>query len=271
LASAATGLAMALRVIRRLVPGLLINVGGQNSPQQVFFGTTAFSAPNPSQFVVPIEAVAAVFFALIVLTFLGLGQVMGRAFDAVPNRVVAYSVDILGSLTGIVAFGLMSLFRTPPVLWFAITAALVLRFLPRRSWAQATCALALVGGIGVLSYLEGLRRITIWSPYYKIYYDPKKATLVTNHISQQGMVSVGERGAAYLLPHLLNRDAGRAPFARELIIGAGSGNDVAALQSGVGHVNAVEIEPVLNETERLDHPNQALESFLFTEQAFRDV
>ena len=33
---------------------------------------------------------------------------------------------------------------------------------------------------------------------------------------------------AILLPHLLNRDAGRRPFADVLIIGAGSGNDVAA-------------------------------------------
>ncbi len=90
----------------------------------------------------------------------------------------------------------------------------------------------------------------------------------------------------------------------------------AALQGGVGHVDAVEIEPVLNETGRRDHPNShtsdprvsihlddgrsfvrrsdqtydmityalvdslvlhsgysslRLESFLFTEQAFRDI
>ena len=71
------------------------------------------------------------------------------------------------------------------------------------------------------------------------------------------MVSVGESGAAYMLPHLLNRDAGNAPFKEMMIIGAGSGNDVsAALKSDVGHVDAVEIEPVLNETGRRDHPNQ---------------
>lgn len=42
-----------------------------------------------------------------------------------------------------------------------------------------------------------------------------------------------------------------------MIIGAGSGNDVsAALASGASHVDAVEIEPVLNELGRRDHPNQ---------------
>ena len=42
---------------------------------------------------------------------------------------------------------------------------------------------------------------------------------------------------------------------RALVVGAGSGNDVsAALANGAGHVDAVEIEPVLNEIGRADHP-----------------
>ena len=59
-----------------------------------------------------------------------------------------------------------------------------------------------------------------------------------------------------MLPHLLNRDAGRPPFEDVLIIGAGSGNDVAAaLANGAKHVDAVEIDPVINEIGRADHPD----------------
>ncbi len=255
----ATGLAVVTLAISVLGRSnrLLIEVGGQNSPQEVFFGTSKFSAPNPSQFVVPIEVVAGVFFVLIALTFVGLGQVMGRAFDALPNRVLAYSVDILGSLTGIALFGLMSRLRTPPVLWFAIGTVIVLRFLPRLTLFQTACAITLVCGMGLLSYYEGSHQNTIWSPYYKIYYDAKAASLMTNHIGHQSMVKVGESGAAYMLPHLLNRDAGNTPFGRVLIIGAGSGNDVSgALKGEVSHVDAVEIEPVLNAAGRWDHPDQ---------------
>jgi spermidine synthase len=253
----AMGLAAVALKSSRIWPNLLIDVGGQNSPQQVYFGTSRLTAPDPSRFVVPIEVVAAVFFVLIALTFIGLGQVMGRAFNAIPNRVVAYSVDILGSLAGIVVFGLMSYLRTPPVLWYALGTVIVLRFLPRLSWFQAACAIALVGGLGLLGHYEAARRITIWSPYYKIYYNPKFGTLMTNNIGHQTMAPIGEKGPAYMLPHLLNRDAGNAPFGRVLIIGAGSGNDVsAALLGGVDHVDAVEIEPVLNETGRRDHPNR---------------
>ena len=41
---------------------------------------------------------------VIAIAFIGLGQVMGRAFDEIPNRVGAYTVNVLGSLVGIVAF-----------------------------------------------------------------------------------------------------------------------------------------------------------------------
>ena len=41
----------------------------------------------------PMEAVAGTFFVLISVMFIGLGQHMGRAFDAIPDRVWAYSFD----------------------------------------------------------------------------------------------------------------------------------------------------------------------------------
>src|SRR5580700_10742620 len=46
--------------------GLSVDVGGQASPQEVFFGTE-FRPPDVAQFVLPIEAVAGVFFVLVAL------------------------------------------------------------------------------------------------------------------------------------------------------------------------------------------------------------
>jgi protein-L-isoaspartate O-methyltransferase len=71
------------------------------------------------------------------------------------------------------------------------------------------------------------------------------------------MSQIGEKGSAYVLPHLLNRDVGRPPFEDVLIIGAGSGNDVqAALSHGAKRIDAVEIDPVLYEIGRADHPDR---------------
>src|SRR5207244_2177683 len=77
-----------------------IAICNQNaSPQVIYFGTE-YHPNDPSRFVIPLYLIAGTFFTMISITFLGLGQVMGRAFDAIPNRVAAYTTDVLGSLTG---------------------------------------------------------------------------------------------------------------------------------------------------------------------------
>ena len=100
------------------------------------------SRPRSSRFVVPLEAVAGVFFVLVALTFVGLGQVMGRAFTTLPNRMVAYTVNIAGSLAGIAGFALVSYERAPPSVWFAVSLGLCLYFLTRRTLLQVYAQIA---------------------------------------------------------------------------------------------------------------------------------
>ena len=85
---------------------MLVDVGGQGSPQQVYFGTE-YRAGDAARFVVPIEVLGATFFVLIALVFVGVGQMMGRAFTAAPDRLLAYIVNIGGSLAGITAFAVV--------------------------------------------------------------------------------------------------------------------------------------------------------------------
>ena len=316
LAVAAVGLAELTSWAYVHFGNLSIDVGGQASPQQVFFGTES-GRGDLSRFVVPIECIAALFFAVIALMFVGLGQAMGRAFAAAPDRVAAYSVDILGSLAGITCFTLVSYYQSSPVVWFAIGLAAVFRSLPKVSRPQLYGLLALLVLLATAATRDGGRFLTFWSPYYKVTYHPHSGMIETNHIGHQVIVDVRKDGPAYSLPHLLNRDSGGRPFDDVLIIGAGSGNDVAAaLWHGADAVDAVEIDPSIQRIGRIDHPNRAyadrrvsahlgdgrnfvratgrkydlatyalvdslvlhsgysslrLESFLFTEEAFRDV
>ncbi|HKI18958.1 MAG TPA: hypothetical protein VKA15_13815, partial [Isosphaeraceae bacterium] len=316
LAVAAVGLAELTGWTYAHFTGLAIDVGGQISPQQVFFGTE-FPRGDLSKFVVPIEFVAGAFFAVIALMFVGLGQAMGRAFDAASDRVAAYSVNVIGSLAGIAAFGLASYYQMPPVVWFAVGISAIFRSLPRVSRVQFYGLLALMVLLATAATREGGRFLTFWSPYYKIAYHPRSRMIETNNIGHQVIVDVHRDGPAYSLPHLLNRDAGGAAFDDALIVGAGSGNDVsAALWHGVKSVDAVEIDPAIYRLGQVDHPNRPysdprvtahlddgrsfvkstdrlydvatyalvdslvlhsgysslrLESFLFTEEAFRDV
>src|SRR6516162_3939168 len=138
--------ALAVYAVYHYWSGLSIDVGGQASPQEVFFGTE-YRNPDVAQFVVPIEAVAAVFFVLISLMFVGLGQVLGRAFDSYPNRVMGYTLNIGGSLAGIIGFSAISLIQTPPVAWFFISCSGIAYLLHQVGALTKLKALALVTAV----------------------------------------------------------------------------------------------------------------------------
>ena len=232
---------------------VMIDVGGQGSPQQIYFGTE-YRARDVSRFVVPLEVVAGTFFVVISLVFVGIGQILGRAFTAMPNRIAAYTVNIVGGLTGLSGFALLSYLRTPPAVWFAVALVLALVCVSRWTATQIGAAAVTLALVVLAPQLDGAR---LWSPYYKIAYDAPSGLISTNNISHQQMMHVADTGVAYLLPHLLNRDAGNAPFADVLVIGAGSGNDVAAaLAQGAAHVDAVEIDPVIQRIGRDHHPDR---------------
>jgi spermidine synthase len=237
---------------------LTITVGDQQaSPRVVYFGAE-YRPADPSRWLVPMWAVAGAVFAFIALTFVGLGQVMGRAFDAIPNRVAAYSIDVAGSLAGIAAFALMSALQLPPPAWYAPIVLLAVYFAGWRRPGQLAAAGATLVLAAVAAHaLPSLRAEIRWSPYYKVSYWPASRTIESNNLNHQTMLSIGELGPVYLLPHLLNRDAGGRPFEEVLIIGAGSGNDVAAaLRAGAKRIDAVEIDPLIADLGRREHPDR---------------
>jgi SAM-dependent methyltransferase len=258
LALAAVTAALATLALYNWWGGLVVDVGSQrSSPQQIFFGTE-YRNPDVAQFVVPIELVAAVFFILIALPFLGLGQTLGRAFDAYPHRVVAYTLNIAGSLAGISAFSVLSFLQTPPSIWFLISGAGI-GYLMLKSgslnWPRAFALVALPVMVAAPSAYRGqeLR----WSPYYAVEHDRATGNITVNGIGHQAMVPFEKGGASYSLIHLLRRHAGGRPFQDVLVIGAGSGNDVAhALRQGAERVDALEIDPVIQDIGVRYHPDR---------------
>src|SRR5262249_24260768 len=246
----------------------------------------------------------------------------GRAFNAIADPIEAYTANLLGSLAGIAGFGVLAYLQSPPPVWFAITCFLVLYILekPATRVVSAVAAALLFAGLLVTAERPDLGEgtsTTIWSPYYKIRFEPETRRIYVNNIHHQMIEDLNKGGAFYQVPYLMDRAAGGPPFDDVLIIGAGSGNDVAtALAQGAKHVDAVEIDPALHEIGRRHHPNRhgddprvswhiddgrsflrsdrkvydlivyalvdslvlhsgyssiRLESFLYTEQAFRDL
>ncbi len=239
--------------------GLAVDVGGQRSPQEVFFGTE-YRDPDVAQFVVPIEVVAGIFFVFIALMFVGLGQVLGRAFDAYPNRVLGYTLNIGGSLAGIVAFSALAFLEAPAGVWFLITSGGIGYLLYQTGSLDRLKALALITlvvGLSVpVDWLQREQHARHWSPYYLIDHDIKSGFIGVNGVAHQWILSFARSGSPYSLIHLLNQHSGGEPFRDVAVIGAGSGNDVAhALKFGAARVDAVEIDPVIQQIGREYHPD----------------
>jgi spermidine synthase len=124
------------------------------------------------------------------------------------------------------------------------------------SYIQIGSAIAVLLVIGLYSYGIGEDGAVVWSPYYKVVYYPSTRNIWTNNLGHQQIAEIPDQAAMYLLPHRLAEAAQDRTFDDVLVIGAGSGNDVAAaLYAGAKHVDAVEIEPAIIDLGRQLHPN----------------
>jgi SAM-dependent methyltransferase len=242
------------------------------SPAVVFFGNS-YRMPDVFRYPLPVEVLGGFFFVMIALAFIGLGQGLGRALDGWPNRIQAYTINITGSIAGIVLFGLGSWLHLSPFWWFGLAVVLLAYFFFLSPRYRIRARLALLGPVMALLLLvivglasfkliyndfEGQKDVRqTWSPYNRIDYKPHDLSLSVNLMFHQSMVTRTANYPAYALPHLLNRDSGNQPFSEVMIIGAGSGNDVSrALQWGARHVDAVEIDPAIYKLGTLYHPDR---------------
>lgn len=265
-------LGMLLGHAAELVPRMerMVDVG--DNTEVVYFGADRYA--DPARFFIPIEVLCGLFFVLIVLINIGPGQELGRALDRVPDRVRAYTVNIAGSLVGIALFSLGSWLELTPTYWFTAIGGIIGWILLGRVSASTKQKLVVAAPLllvvvlaswrtGSFGFDRNLPGTHYWSPYYRLDYEHAPSRNISvNLIGHQRMEPL-ENIPEYKITHLLNRDAqrleGKEPVAFQdvLVIGAGSGNDLSrALEFGVGHIDAVDIDPVIQRLGRRDHPAQ---------------
>ena len=198
-----------------------------------------------------------VIFALTVTVMATIAEEVARTF-ARFQPLEAYRLDILGSLAGIVAFTALSFLQLPPLAWGLVAAAgfVVLLGDRARRWQWA--------GLGVVVLLLGVQSLLPlyhWSPYNKVRATERPAeralSVSANNVPHQVARPVeGLRTAApfYFFPY---RHLPAGTLDEVLVIGAGTGNDVAvALANGARHVDAVEIDPALQRLGRDRHADR---------------
>jgi len=189
---------------------------------------------------------------------------LGELFNQLPP-LRSYSADLFGSLLGVIAVAIVSAFMTPTPVWLAL-GCVPLAILSRtaRGWV-ATLGII---GLGMLS-IEGAR----FSPYnrldfgylkdhpgqpqalaanrdfHQLLYDFRPGTITDRRVSPDHRVRLQAIEAMYRLPFSFSGEHRRA-----LILGAGTGNDVAAAhRSGFKEVVSVDIDPLILEVGRNRH------------------
>ncbi len=201
------------------------------------------------------------FFLINTVLFIPLGQVIGEKMSRF-KPIAAYSINILGSILGIIAFSLMSFLSLPPIYWFGVGLLGILWFTKDRLRSN----LIYMFLICVLIFI-GKGYDTFWSPYYEIRVTPIERAgthigidLAVNQDSHQQALNLrpeflqdpflDSRRWLYDLPYCIKKQPQDV-----LILGAGTGNDVAAaLRNNSKRIDAVDIDPVILQLGRKLHP-----------------
>jgi len=231
-----------------------------------------------------------IIFALLLLnvwSFVGLGQAIGGWLNLTPP-LAAYTVDVAGSLTGVLAFAACSWLETPPALWLLLAVAgLALTAAALNRLPRSLPPLILIAAVALLraGRSPDPAALVRWSPYYRIEVTPSfdapppdRATLVyrleVNRDYHQVMADLTDRRewlyhlvpSAWTYWQLWRAQYGFAYLFKRsprsvLIGGAGSGNNAAAaLRNGAGRITAVEIDPGITGIGRNLHPMHPYDS-----------
>ena len=208
----------------------------------IFF--TSLSTGGP-----PIWVTLPLIFLAVAAIMAGPGELVADCFHLLP-RLTAYRYDLIGSLAGIVAFTGCSFLGAPPFVWFVVSSGLFVILLG--AVGRSVSVALLIATVAMFAYPLLTEEGIFWSPYYQVSTfespdgnDGTQWWLYVNGIPHQRLTTAETRLAQepyYGEPYR------RVPTPPEnmLIVGAGTGTDVSiALANGVGHVDAVEIDPSL--------------------------
>lgn len=213
----------------------------------IFFGLETSGPPR--------ELVLPVVFVSVAAVMTCIGDGVARTFKQLAN-LDAYNFDLIGSIVGVASFTVLSFLHAVPLVWGAIAAiGLFLLIAPAGRGRVLLTLVPLVAIVGMLG-VESFEANTVWTPYYKTTAEPigddNGVIAEVNGIPTWYQYrSIDNPIYETVYQRIAREDPGKV-----LIIGAGSGNDVAvAVNRGATHIDAVEIDAHLLELGQ-QHPDR---------------
>ena len=223
-----------------------------------------WSSPDSRSWTGFLLAACLVFLLLLLIScvFIPLGQVVSRQIELAPRPLYGYSLNLAGSLAGILAFFGISWLSLPPPVWF-VTVIVMMALFASTLRERLICAAAILPVALLLHDPASPDRFTLWTPYQEVEFqadrfpdgEVKFAHVLVNHAWHQAMIDLSP-GFLARHPDLMteppDENPNNVPFRfavrnpKVLVVGAGTGNDVAAaLRNSSRAVDAVEIDPAI--------------------------
>lgn len=245
---------------------LFVRARGLPAPEQLFLGSGEQVQTN--------LGVLALAFILTVAVMAAFAIPLGPLLTSMPP-LRAYATDIAGSLFGITAFVALAALGTGPVIWFAAIAILA-ALAQTRSPLSRHAVIVVAPVLAAAALSAAVDTGDTWSPYYRI--DLVRLAngaedLLVNGIPHQTMRAPTDPDLPPYMT-LVYRSLPQRTFRNALIIGSGSGTDVAvALANRVERIDAVEIDPQILAIGGRDHParpyaNAAVREYVTDGRAF---
>jgi spermidine synthase len=220
--------------------------------------------------------VVAGFLMLLVAVMIPLGQSVGFYLAEADDVIRAYSINLAGSIIGLWIMSVLAYHWLPPLAWFGLAGLLLLcARRPSVKWLAGSAVVVVAAALayhvvapegqrGPVKLVRGMKEV-FWSPYQKLQVFASGDDEYGIAVNNTGFMTVYNVNPDFLQRHPqvaagYKQSSYDAPFRfvdrkdDVLVVGAGAGNDVAAaLRNGAGHVDAVEIDPlILSLGERLN-------------------
>jgi spermidine synthase len=238
-----------------------------------YFLLGRFEYPGAKSILSLFQTVKAIFviislFFLTMGTFAALTSKAGELLNQeTPLR--GYSINVAGSLLGILGFSVISYLEWPPLAW------LIIVFVPLVYFYRNCLVRSLIYFLAAIIFTVAAYNTNpaLWSPYYRITvdnvplaYDPYHKSITVNydgfqtinylakeHISQFPESIQRKHLRHYDLPYNLST----RKIESVLILGGGAGNDAAAaIRNGATLIDVVEIDPAIARIGYEFHPEK---------------
>ena len=207
-----------------------------------------------------------VIFLLNAVAFVPLGHLVAKLMYNC-DTLKAYSYDLIGAIFGIVLFTLLSFIWTGPMVWLIISFVVLIYFQHNLNLNIKFNCISFIFLALVLNTFNDSSKMDLHSPYQNVSvkFNANQATPITvesNNLWLQTPINLSnkfyqEQNIAWHEFYTIPYNSTQKNFEKILIVGSGTGNDVAtALRSTNATIDAVEIDPLVADLGVKFHPEQ---------------